>query len=193
MAAFILSSCMFLLSSSFRSVEDESAEYHFCESRQLNMSTLRMTSEAKVRSCTVLPPLCTVLLLFHSHTSLATRWICNAEVPIKNLCHAMWKANRSASYLPREVFYPNVLTKFGAIAREHARDSGRVYCIANVECKVFMEQGKKNSEWQTELLVLVAVYNWLFFFFFFFAASAERSSLHCWISRWYMFFCYWYS
>ena len=49
-----------------RSVEDESAEYHFCESRQLNMSTLRMTSEAKVRvlllhhSCTVIPHLCTV-------------------------------------------------------------------------------------------------------------------------------------
>ena len=34
----------------FRSVEDESAEYQFCESRQLNMSTLRMTAEAKVRS-----------------------------------------------------------------------------------------------------------------------------------------------
>jgi len=32
-----------------RSVEDESAEYHFCESHQLNMSTLRMTSEAKLQ------------------------------------------------------------------------------------------------------------------------------------------------
>lgn len=32
-----------------RSVEDESAEYQFCESRQLNMSTLRMTSEAKLQ------------------------------------------------------------------------------------------------------------------------------------------------
>ena len=31
-------------------MEDESAEYQFCESRQLNMSTLRMTAEAKVRS-----------------------------------------------------------------------------------------------------------------------------------------------
>ncbi|KAJ7334340.1 ATP-dependent RNA helicase A [Desmophyllum pertusum] len=30
-----------------RSVEDESAEFYFCENRQLNMSTLRMTSEAK--------------------------------------------------------------------------------------------------------------------------------------------------
>ena len=44
-----------------RSVEDESAEYHFCESHQLNMSTLRMTSEAKVRvlksyhACTFIP------------------------------------------------------------------------------------------------------------------------------------------
>ncbi|CAH3166121.1 unnamed protein product [Porites evermanni] len=32
-----------------RSVEDESAEYQFCESRQLNMSTLRMTAEAKLQ------------------------------------------------------------------------------------------------------------------------------------------------
>ena len=28
---------------------DETAEMQFCESRQLNMSTLRMTSEAQVR------------------------------------------------------------------------------------------------------------------------------------------------
>ncbi|XP_078384818.1 ATP-dependent RNA helicase A protein-like [Oculina patagonica] len=32
-----------------RSVEDESAEFHFCDSHQLNMSTLRMTSEAKLQ------------------------------------------------------------------------------------------------------------------------------------------------
>ena len=44
-------------------MEDESAEYQFCESRQLNMSTLRMTSEAKVKLqwsnhvCAV-PPIC---------------------------------------------------------------------------------------------------------------------------------------
>lgn len=53
--ARLLSSCLpwgihvFYVSIFCRSVEDESAEYHFCESRQLNMSTLRMTSEAKVR------------------------------------------------------------------------------------------------------------------------------------------------
>ena len=28
---------------------DEDAEYHFCSNHELNMSTLRMTSEAKVR------------------------------------------------------------------------------------------------------------------------------------------------
>ena len=43
----------------FRSVEDESAEYQFCESRQLNMSTLRMTAEAKVRS----NPMCIITWL----------------------------------------------------------------------------------------------------------------------------------
>ena len=40
-------------------MEDESAEYQFCESRQLNMSTLRMTAEAKVRS----NPMCIITLL----------------------------------------------------------------------------------------------------------------------------------
>lgn len=47
---FVVSLAQFVaLFSCCRSVEDESAEYHFCESHQLNMSTLRMTSEAKVR------------------------------------------------------------------------------------------------------------------------------------------------
>ena len=40
-------------------MEDESAEYQFCESRQLNMSTLRMTAEAKVRS----NPMCIITWL----------------------------------------------------------------------------------------------------------------------------------
>ena len=48
-ASVILCTMFFGISCDSRSVEDESAEFRFCESHQLNMSTLRMTSEAKVR------------------------------------------------------------------------------------------------------------------------------------------------
>lgn len=47
-------------------MEDEAAEYHFCDSHQLNMSTLRMTSEAKVRFHNT----GTVFQFYHSHTRL---------------------------------------------------------------------------------------------------------------------------
>ena len=71
-------------------MEDEAAEIHFCESRQLNMSTLRMTSEAKVRlailpnKSDLVPILSVVILLlfFLPFPQLQLKdLLCNAGFP----------------------------------------------------------------------------------------------------------------